>query len=196
MHYKRLKEKILMDLKIGLSPKLLYHSYNHIVDVYKSAIRIARNEGVGVRDQMILYTSIFLHDAGFLKSLHKDHEEASCEMARQILPQFAYESEDIEQICGLIMSTKIPQSPRSKLGEIICDADLDYLGRDDFKIYSDNLFKELQYYGLVDTIENWNRIQVDFLKSHSYFTKTSKVTRSAKKLERLSELEKIVSNYE
>ena len=29
-------------------------------------------------------------------------------------------------------ATKIPQTPLTKLEEIICDADLDYLGREDF----------------------------------------------------------------
>ena len=35
---------------------------------------------------------------------------------------------DIEIICGIIMATKIPQRPKNYLEEIICDADLNYLG--------------------------------------------------------------------
>ena len=37
----------------------------------------------------------------------------------------------------LILATKVPQKPKNKLEKIICDADLDYLGREDFDNISD-----------------------------------------------------------
>ena len=65
-----------------------------------------------------------------------------------IIPQGLF-----EQICGMIMATKIPQSPKNYLEQILCDADLDYLGRDDFYDIGGTLFKELKTYNVLDTEE-------------------------------------------
>lgn len=61
-----------------------------------------------------------------MKNKHAGHEFEGCLIARTALPGFGYTGEDI-MICGMIMATKIPQSPTNILEEIICDADLDYL---------------------------------------------------------------------
>ena len=63
-------------------------------------------------------------------------------MARAWLPQFDYSKEEIEKICELILVTKMPQKPKNKLEEIICDADLYYLGTDQFFVTADKLYKE------------------------------------------------------
>jgi hypothetical protein len=44
----------------------------------------------------------------------------------------------------LIHVTEIPHKPLNHLQEIICDADLDYLGRNDFQEIADNLKAELK----------------------------------------------------
>lgn len=196
MKYQEYKSFILRVLKEGLSSRLHYHSYEHILDVYHSSVQLASAEGIGVRDQVILYTAVLAHDAGFLKGVHKDHEDESIRYARKVLPQFDYTGDEIDRVCDLIQATKIPQTPKSKLGEIICDADLDYLGRDDFDKISNLLYLELQEFGLVDSIEKWNRIQVDFLSKHSYFTPTAKRTRNNKKNEHLDKLKALVASYD
>ena len=85
----------------------------------------------------------------------------------------------------MIMATKIPQSPKNHLEEIICDADLDYLGRDDFFVIGDKLFAELSMYGIIDSENDWNKLQVTFLEKHHYFTKTALKNRKSKKEQHL-----------
>ena len=41
-------------------------------------------------------------------------------------------SDQIERICALIMSTKLPPKPTNLLENIMCDSDLDYLGKKRF----------------------------------------------------------------
>jgi uncharacterized protein len=79
----------------------------------------------------LLKTACLFHDIGFTIS-GQDHEERGCEIAEEVLPDLNYDSDQINRIKGMIMATKIPQTPNNKLEQIICDADLDYLGRDDF----------------------------------------------------------------
>jgi hypothetical protein len=76
--------------------------------------------------------------------------------------------------------------PKDHLGEILADADLDYLGRDDFAEISENLYKEFCRTGHVnESKEEWNRIQLHFFEEHHYFTKTAIAEREAKKEENL-----------
>jgi uncharacterized protein len=162
---------ILNKLKNELSTNLYYHSINHTLDVYNCAASIAKEEGVSDLDLKLLLVGAVYHDAGYLIQ-NKDHEEHSCAIAREYLPQFNYTKKDIDLICGIIMATKIPQQPKTHLEEIICDADLNYLGRNDFFSIGENLYKEMVAIGYIKNKNEWNRIQVDFLQKHHYFTAT------------------------
>ena len=92
----------------------------------------------------------------------------------------------------MIQATKIPQEPKNILEEIIADADLDYLGRSDFYPISYSLFEELKSMEAIKTEDEWNRIQVNFLEQHHFFTKTCINKRKAEKQKRLMELKKLV----
>ena len=76
-------------------------------------------------------------------------------------------------IVELIHVTEIPHRPINKLQEIICDADLDYLGRDDFEEIADRLRKELREMNKIDSDRKWDEIQIKFLENHNYFTQTA-----------------------
>lgn len=65
--------------------------------------------------------------------------------ARQYLPHFGYTGDEIEQVCDIIMATQMPQNPHNHLGQIICDADLDYLGRNDFLSLVKGYFRTCNY---------------------------------------------------
>ena len=86
------------------------------------------------------------------------------------------------------MATKIPQSPKNQLAEILCDADLDYLGDHNFYAISQTLWQELYNLDKIDNSNNWNQIQVHFLESHRYFTPTNQLARNSEKQKRIEEL--------
>ncbi|RLD53641.1 MAG: guanylate cyclase, partial [Bacteroidetes bacterium] len=82
-----------------------------------------------------------------------------------------------------------------KLEKIICDADLDYLGRVDYIPVSNNLFKELVAHKIIkNDINEWNKTQIKFIEKHQYFTKAAKDLREVNKKLRLEEIRKLV-NY-
>lgn len=143
---------------------------------------------------LLLKVAVLYHDAGFTR-VYRNHEEVGCEMAREDLPRFGFSKEEIEQICGMVMATKIPQSPNSKLEYIIADADLEYLGTDDFKRIGNTLFEEIKIYLGVESERQWNIIQQNFLRAHKYYTSFCKKNREAVKQKNLEEVEKIVKSY-
>ena len=156
----------------------------HVKDVIKAVEEIAVAENVDGEDLMLLKTAALFHDSGFLHGA-KDHEEKSCEIAQEYLLDYGYNQPQIDKIKGMIMATKIPQSPKNKLEEILADADLDYLGRDDFFKIGDKLFDELTMFGIVNSERDWNLLQEKFLESHHFFTKTAINNRNQKKQENL-----------
>lgn len=180
MQFGEAKKFILGMLRKDLPKHLSYHSVEHVMDVFNSCKELAKYEGVKGEDLKLLLTAALFHDTGFLKG-QKEHEKKSCQIARKHLPEFGYTKEQIKKICGMIMATKIPQNPQNLLEEIICDADLDYLGRDDFFKIGDKLFAELSVYGILNTEDEWNALQARFLESHNYFTKTALKLRKRKK---------------
>jgi len=172
MQIEQAREFILDKLKKELPECFHYHNADHAVDVYTAAKQLAQSEGIGERETQLLLTAALFHDSGFLSG-QKDHESKSCDNARLYLPNFGYTGENIERICDIIMATKMPQTPHDHLGEIICDADLDYLGRNDFFVLSKKLFSELVITDGLKSEQDWDKQQIVFLKNHHYFTKTA-----------------------
>ena len=190
--YKIIQSNILLKLRNGLSKDLTYHTVQHTLDILKNAERIARTENIhSEEDLFLLKIACLYHDSGFLVT-YKGHEEESCNLAKKDLPVFDLNKKQVEIICRLIMATKIPQSPGNKMEEIICDADLDYLGTPDFFRISNSLFLELKKKGLVSSKKEWDVIQVSFLKEHRYFTATSKKLREHQKLIHLKMIESMI----
>jgi uncharacterized protein len=185
MRFTEAKSFILKKLKKELPRHLSYHSVEHVKDVYKSARAIAKQEKVKGEDMKLLLTAALFHDSGFLIN-QKEHEKHSCKIAKQYLPEYGYTDEQIDKICGMIMATKIPQMPHNHLEQIICDADLDYLGRDDFFIIGDRLFSELMMYSIINNETEWDKLQIRFLESHHFFTATAIKMRKEKKDEYLA----------
>lgn len=185
MDYRAAKRYIVSRLRTELSDKLYYHGLHHTMDVLRVVTELCQIEGVGRIEATLAKTAALFHDAGFVKNHHAGHELEGCLLAREALGGFGYSAAHIETICGMIMATKIPQSPQSLLDQILCDADLDYLGRTDFFPIGDSLFAEMVAYQLIESRPAWNRLQVSFLEAHRYHTPTNKARREPAKLENL-----------
>jgi len=176
-------------LKRNLPPQLTYHGFHHTEDVLNAVLQIATAENIAAEDIQLLRIAALFHDSGFTE-LYKHHEEKGCEIARENLPLFGFTEKDIDRICGMIMATKIPQRPLNKMEEILCDADLDYLGRDDFYTISRTLMEELIIYDVLKNEQRWDEMQVKFLGAHHYFTDYSKRERAPQKQQYLEALKK------
>lgn len=191
MEIEKAEQFILRQLKERLDRTLFYHGIHHTLDVVQASAEIAALEGIIDEESLhLLRTAAFYHDSGFMTT-YQGHEEAGCALAREVLPGFGYTKTQIEIICGMIMATKIPQGPRNALEMIICDADLDYLGRDDFEAIAATLFEELKVRDMVEDIPAWDAVQVRFLEAHSYWTASERKRRDAVKRRHLQHLKNI-----
>lgn len=189
LNYNRVRKHLINRLEKDLPRNLHYHGVHHTRDVIRSSERIAISEGMDDESVMLIKTAALFHDAGFLRKYWKN-EPQGVELARELLPRYDYTDAQMDIIEDMILATAIPQNPKNIYQEILCDADLDYLGRDDFDEISDSLCQELIEYGKIKNPNEWDGVQVKFLKKHKYFTQTSKDTRTAKKLEKLEEIKR------
>ncbi|MCX7955155.1 MAG: HD domain-containing protein [Bacteroidales bacterium] len=194
IRYDDLEAFMLDKLERELPKYLYYHNIKHTIDVIIQSELIGKSEGVTSEELLLLKTAALFHDAGQIIQ-SKGHEEISVQIAREILPSFNYTEEQINKICEIILATKLPPKPKSLLEKIICDADLDYLGRQDFIEVSNTLYKELKEQNIVTSLKQWYELQIAFLSEHQYFTETANKLREVNKqtqIERLKkELEKI-----
>jgi uncharacterized protein len=185
--YTKAKQYILEKQRAELPSNLYYHGFHHVLDVLQAAELLGKMEGVNEKDMELLRLAVLFHDSGYIISA-KDHEKSGCNLAKESLPGYGYSGKEIETICGMIMATEYPQKPQTHLEEIICDADLDYLGRDDFFEIGSTLYKELNESGSIHSENDWNKLQETFLTSHHYFTKSATELRKAKKEEHLNQI--------
>lgn len=178
--FQQLEEVILEKLEKELSTRLTYHNVEHTKDVIQASAHLADCEGIGAAEKELLLTAALFHDSGYLEA-RVGHEALSCDVARDYLPRYGFNAREIEEICGMIMATRLPQSPKTRLEEILCDADLDYLGRVDFFVLSLKLFAEMKHWGVVSDELAWDRQQVEFIGGHRYFTAAANRLRQPQK---------------
>lgn len=175
-----LQEMVLDKMEKELPQHLYYHNIKHTVDVVTQAELIGLGENVTDEELLLLKTAALFHDTGHMRSYER-HEYFSTLIAREILSEFNYTQNQVETICELIMTTKLPPNPSNRLEEIMCDADLDYLGRSDMIPVSNTLFDEMKERKMVNSLNDWNHMQLKFISGHQYFTRTARNLREVNK---------------
>lgn len=187
-----IQEVILDKLEKELPDYLFYHNVKHTVDVVTEVELIGWGEGCTDEEILLLKTAGLFHDAGHTIA-YDNHEFYGTELAREMLPKYNYTPEQIEQICSIIMATKLPPKPTNLLENIICDSDLDYLGRSDFIPVSNTLFEELKAQNKMGSLNDWNKIQVKFISGHQYFTETARSLREVNKQLQIERIQSLIT---
>ena len=189
MRLKDIEEHMFEKLDNGLPKNLYYHNLKHTINVYYRVEIIGMEEKVNEEELLLLKTAAIFHDAGFMVS-YDNNEAIGAKMAEETLKNYNYTKKQINIIKSIILSTTMPQHPKTHLEMIMCDADLDYLGSTNFIPVSQNLFRELFERGKISTIDQWNRMQYKFIQKHKYFTASARKHRDSGKTSVLLDLKK------
>jgi len=188
-----IQEMILDKLEKELPKYLYYHNVKHTVDVVTEVELIGWAEGCTDHEILLLKTAGLFHDAGHTIG-YDGHENLGCDMARDFLPKYGYTGDQIDKICEIIMATQMPPKPENLLQKIICDSDLDYLGRSDMIPVSNTLYKELKEQNKIGTFDEWNKLQIKFISGHQYFTDTARSLREVNKLKQIERIKKLIED--
>jgi exopolyphosphatase/pppGpp-phosphohydrolase len=177
---------------LGILPEIFhFHNINHTKEVLEAVNRLSGLERINGNELLLLKTAAAYHDTGYICN-YQNHEEAGVRLVREVLPSFDYTRDDIKIISDIIMATKMPQNPKTRLQKIICDADLDNFGRKDFFIKGALLKLELKDHGVDISQEKWYEQSLKLLEEHSYFTKSARRLRQKGKEENINKLKKLL----
>ena len=177
-------QKNIANINRALSPKLLYHDAKHGEEVRQAALRLLEKQKVTAEKSLLVQTAALYHDAGFTVR-YDDNEKEAVKIIEKELPALGYTPRQIRVISGMIMATKVPQRPKTKLEKLVCDADMDNLGRPDFFKKTDLLWKEMRDFGIRITKKEWYLKTRTLMKKHRFFTPASKILRQKGKGENL-----------
>lgn len=191
--YEGAKTYVLELLAHDLPVWLYYHSLWHTRDeVAPRAEWLARQEGLSREAIVLVGTAAYFHDIGFTRT-SGGHEEESARIAADVLPSYGYHLRQVQIIQRIIYATRLPQSARNVLERVVCDADLDVLGRSDYLARNAALRDEKAALGEVHSDAVWYPDQLLFLQQHHYFTQTASRQRGPGKCENLRQMHEIVA---
>jgi len=196
MNFGAAYQVIIERLRYQPDMNLIYHDFGHTMDVYQFAGLLAETEGLTEQERRLVETAALLHDAG-MPGHYNDHEIWSARLAGDMLAPFGYTSEEIDLIRELILQTSLPQEPKTLMSRILCDADLNYLGRNDFFINSFKLKLEWQltssrYFSLY----SWMQLQTLFMHQHRFFTEGAIRLRAEGKEHNINLVNQIIAKIE
>jgi len=191
-NYYKAKEYVWERLNKELDHRLYYHNINHTrKDVLPAAEQLAAKEGIVGDKLYLLLTGALFHDIGYIEQ-YENNEPIAARIASEVLHGFGYTTGQIEIVTSIILSTRMPQKPKTLLEEIMCDADLDSLGREEFHDLGMKLRREYIAFNNNIPENDWIHQQLLFLENHSYFTYAARELRNEGKRKNIENIKKII----
>jgi predicted metal-dependent HD superfamily phosphohydrolase len=202
-HTPRLKvvDQYIRDLfRDELPDGIKYHDANHTLHPYRGVVAVANNiataEKISEHDRELLITAAYFHDTGYIRE-YDQNEPIAARMAGRILRLIGYLPEEIDEIQKMILSTDLRRSPNTLTEKILCDADLDHLGRDDFFKLDQKLREGRSARGLdVSDDTSWYKNTFKLLKSFKYHTESQRNFREMGKQKNIEILQKKLDGLE
>jgi len=191
-----LRNFIISKLKAELSDDLFYHSIEHTLNVENAVQKYAKLEGLDEISILRIRTAALFHDSGFL--IEYDNNEAiGVKILTKYAPDFGFEASDLKIISTIILATNNQTEPQTLSEKILCDADHDYLGRQDYHHVADKLYQELVIYKSNLTPVDWTNLQIKYLeRKHKYYTTSAFNLRQQGKEKRITELKQLLINLD
>lgn len=185
MHKKDLFKNIKNYVNYLLLPleQHYYHQYEHSIDVMQRAVYLWEKESVSEEEKEMLAIAALFHDTGFTIQ-YDDNEPIGAKIAHNYLKTILYPIEKIKIVEQLILATSPKVEPKNKLEEIIKDADLDNLGRDDFFEVAERVKKELETIKKIKIKDpDWHHAALDVIGKNGFYTHTQNTERGEKRRE-------------
>lgn len=147
-----------------------FHNIGHTQDVVSAVEEIGTHNDLTEDEMESVIVAAWLHDVGYLQG-EGDHEQKAAEKARDLLSSWGVPHKKIAEVTEAILSTKIPQQPKSIVSKVLCDADLYHLSTDGCSAQSDKLRAEWETHGKESmTDQQWLEKNLEFMEGHRYHT--------------------------
>jgi predicted metal-dependent HD superfamily phosphohydrolase len=170
--------------------RLVFHNLQHTQDVVRAAMQIGDHYQLSEHDYAVLLTAAWFHDIGYFTD-PMEHEQAGIVLATAFLKENDItDAAFIQAVSDCIRATKMPQSPKGQLAEILCDADLFHLGTDKFGDKNSALRKEKEAFkGDKISKSTWREANIKFITEHRYFTDYARLLLDDEKAKHLAKMQ-------
>lgn len=170
--------------------KLRFHNNIHIKEVVEAVNKMANYYNLNEQDRAVVILSAYFHDIGYCDSDKEGHEERGADIAEAFLKEKNMDAQLISAIRGCILATKMPQTPKNLLEEIVCDADLFHFGSDWFDVRNKLMRQEAGACGYGLNKEDWRRNTIKLMEEHHYHTEYGRNLLDQKKQQNIESLKK------
>jgi len=176
------------ELPAGIKYHDAAHTLHPTKGVVATADRIGKSENISEHDRDLLIAAAYFHDTGYIREYEKN-EPIAARMAGRILKLIGYKPGEIEIIQNMILATDLAREPKTHVERILCDADLDHLGREDFFQMDGKLREGRRIRGLdVSDDVKWYKGTLEVIKNHQYYTQSQKQLREKEKQKNIKKL--------
>ncbi len=183
-----LEDKVYEDILNELPESLHFHKAEYTKRVFNQSFLLCRSEEVEEEDRLLVRTAALMLFTGLTQS-YNNFENRSSVISREILPGFQYSEIQIDQICNLILSAKMPFNPKNRLERIMIDAKMEYIGRPDYTTAIKQLFQEVKEAGAKINGQQFKKNQLELLYNFEFFTLAGQRLREVSGTDQMSTLE-------
>ncbi len=172
-----------------------YHTLDHTLEVVKNAIYIGTKENLDENEMSLLVVAAWFHDVGYVKT-YQGHEAESAAMADEFLAEREVDKSIRDIVVDGILSTTFPQQAKTKIAEVLCDADFMHLGQSTYFDRARKLRQEQKSAGVAALKKiDFDKESVKVFEQHRYFTTYCRNTLTETKEANLKRIkEKIASS--
>jgi predicted metal-dependent HD superfamily phosphohydrolase len=191
-----IRELFRDELPVGIK----YHDADHTLHPTRGVVAVANNlaisENISEPDRELLIAAAYFHDTGYIREYDKN-EPIAARMAGRILKLVGYKPQEIKKIQKMILATDLDREPKSPIEKILCDADFDHLGREDFFELDAKIRQGRRARGIdVSDDAKWYKGTLKIIETHRYYTESQKQWREKKKQENIQRLLNKLGNIE
>jgi predicted metal-dependent HD superfamily phosphohydrolase len=189
---KKVDEYIRALFRDELPHGIKYHDANHTLHPTRGVVAVANRigiaENISDHDRELLIAAAYFHDTGYIREYDKN-EPIAARMAGRILKLIGYKPKEVEKIQKMILATDLACEPKTHLEKILCDADLDHLGREDFFKLDGKLREGRRARGIdVSDDAKWYKGTLQIIKNHQYYSESQVKLREEEKQKNISKL--------
>ena len=188
------KSKVYAEKVLSNLPEVYtYHNMKHTESVAAAVEEIGRASNLTDDELETILIAAWFHDTGYRKDVN-NHEEVAVENAVKLLQEWGAPKSKTDAVKGLIEATRMPQNPKNRLEEVLCDADLHHLGSGDIMDCSNDLRHEFESVKRMkfESDEEWIKFNLNFLKQHEYFTPYGRTILQERKKKNIKKFKKML----
>ncbi len=191
---RKLFQTVIMVLSTGIPKECLYHNVQHTKEVISNTYTfMQRYSGISTSMRKCLMAAALLHDYGYVESYTKN-EPIAAQYAMDLLPEYGFTAEEIEQVKSLILATAMPVAPKTLPERILCDADVGHIGLEQYWKKTKLLRDEQEKHGNHLTNAEWLANEIHFLSNHHFFQRWLESERQGARKQMIEKLTNMQKN--